>query len=152
MKRLVWSELNPKQVGKYAEYVTQMEFTQHGFDVYSAEIDDKGIDFILRRENNGSIQYYDVQVKSIRESGYIFFPKSKFKPINNLLAAIVIFMDNESAKLYLIPSLAWKSPDALLVSHDYEGKQSDPEWGINISKKNMPLIERFAFHDIVKKI
>ena len=35
--------------------------------------------------------YYDVQVKSVRESGYIFFPKDKFNLRKNLLAAIVIF-------------------------------------------------------------
>jgi len=35
-------------VGRYAEYYVKMEFTLHGFDVYSAaEVDDKGIDFVI---------------------------------------------------------------------------------------------------------
>jgi hypothetical protein len=53
---------------------------------------------------------------------------------------------------YLVELLAWKTTDALLVSHDYEGKKSDPEWGLNISNKNMPLLERFTFHETVKNL
>ena len=48
-----WSRLSPLQVGRYAEYFVKMEFTLHGFAVYSAEVDDKGIDVvsvILRKE------------------------------------------------------------------------------------------------------
>jgi hypothetical protein len=54
--------------------------------------------------------------------------------------------------IYLISSLAWKKTDALLVSHDYWEKKSDPEWGLNISKKNMPLLERFFFHETIKNL
>jgi hypothetical protein len=43
-----WSELTKLQVGRYAEYFVKMVFTLHGFDVYSAEVDDKGIDFVVR--------------------------------------------------------------------------------------------------------
>ncbi len=39
-----WGKLNHLQLGRYAEYFVKMEFTRHGFDVYSAEVDDKGID------------------------------------------------------------------------------------------------------------
>ena len=44
-----WSELSRLQLGRYAEYFVKMEFTLHGFDVYSAEVDDKGIDFVIRK-------------------------------------------------------------------------------------------------------
>jgi hypothetical protein len=153
MKKYSWSELNRLQVGKYAEYFVKMEFTQHGFDVYSSEVDDRGIDFVVRKERkNDMTNYYDVQVKSVRESGYVFFPKDKFNLRGNLLAAVVIFPDGEMPQLYLIPSLAWKTTDALLISHDYEGKKSKPEWGLNISKKNIPLLERFAFHEALQRL
>ncbi len=153
MKKYSWGELNHLQVGKYAEYFVKMEFTQHGFDVYSSEVDDRGIDFVVRKERpNKMSDYYDIQVKSVRETGYVFFPKEKFNLRDNLLAAAVIFPESEAPQLYLIPSMAWKRPDALLVDHEYVGKKSDPEWGLNISKKNMPLLERFAFHETVKKL
>ncbi|HYU20457.1 MAG TPA: hypothetical protein VEQ11_17340 [Chloroflexota bacterium] len=67
-----WARLNRLQLGRYAEYFVKMEFTLFGFDVYSAEVDDRGIDFVIRR---GHDQYYDVQVKSIRERGYVFLRK-----------------------------------------------------------------------------
>jgi len=77
-----------------------MEFTLHGFDVYSAEVDDKGIDFVIRKHE---AQYYDVQVKSSRELSYIFFPKEKFAPSKNLLAAIVLFTEDEPARIVSCP-------------------------------------------------
>ena len=64
-----WKKLNSLQLGKYAEYYVKMEFTLYGFDVYTAEVDDKGIDFVIRRNE----KYYDLQVKSVRENNYIFF-------------------------------------------------------------------------------
>jgi len=153
MKKCAWSELNGLQIGKYAEYFVKMEFTQYGFDVYSSEVDDRGIDFVVRKEQpNNMANYFDVQVKSVRESGYIFFPKDKFNLRKNLIAAIVVFPEGEAPKLYLIPSLAWQKPNALLVGHDYIGKKSDPEWGVNISKKNLPLLDNFAFPNIMEKL
>lgn len=43
-RRHAWSKLNKQQVGAYAEYFFKMEFTMAGFQVYSTEVDDRGID------------------------------------------------------------------------------------------------------------
>ncbi|RKZ26168.1 DUF4365 domain-containing protein, partial [bacterium] len=43
-------------------------------------------------------------------------------------------------------------PNSLLVNHDYIEKKSEPEWGLNISKKNLPLLEEFCFDKIVEKL
>lgn len=148
--RYNWGRLNHLQLGKYAEYFVKMEFTLFGFAVYDSEVDDRGIDFVVRKDENN---YYDVQVKSIRGSTeYIFLQKDKFSPRKNLFAAIVLFFDGKPPQLYLIPSESWLTPDALLVSHDYEGKKSKPEWGLNLSKRNLPLLSHFAFDDVVQKI
>ena len=48
MERYDWSQLNTLQVGKYAEYFVKMEFTLFGFDVYTSEVDDHGVDFVVR--------------------------------------------------------------------------------------------------------
>ncbi len=61
----LWSMLTNLQIGRYTEYYVKMEFTLHGYDVYPDEVDDKGIDFVIRGEPH---KYYDVQVKSV----YIF--------------------------------------------------------------------------------
>ena len=143
----LWSQLSKQQLGRYAEYFVKMEFTLHGFDVYSAEVDDKGIDFVIRKDEG---QYYDVQVKSARDLTYIFFPKEKFIPRKNLLAAIVLFTDGESPSLYLVPSTVWHKPNALFASRDYEGRKSPPEWGLNLSQRNLSLLTPFAFEEAVK--
>lgn len=127
MDKHKWSRLSHLQIGRYAEYFVKMEFTLFGFDVYSAEVDDRGIDFVIRQGVN---HYYDIQVKSCRNTtNYIFFPKATFDLRENLLAAVVLFFDDKEPQCYLIPSQVWNAPNALFVSHDYLGKQSKPEWG-----------------------
>lgn len=147
MRKHDWTHLNHLQIGKYAEYFTKMEFTLCGFDVYSAEVDDHGIDFVVRSSRG---TYYDVQVKSIRNLNYVFFPKAKFMPSDNLLAVLVIFILNQEPALFLIPSRAWKTPNQLLVSRNYEGKKSEPEWGINLSRRNLPLLEPYRFENVIE--
>jgi hypothetical protein len=146
MQKQHWSSLSTLQLGRYAEYFVKMQFTLHGFDVYSAEVDDKGIDFVIRRHET---RYYDVQVKSASRCNYIFFPKDTFEPSQNLFAAIVLFTDDEPPDLYLVRSMVWREkPNALFVEHDYVGKKSKPEWGLNLSKRNLPLLAPHAFEAI----
>jgi hypothetical protein len=144
-----WSALNRLQVGRYAEYFVKMQFTLLGFDVYTAEVDDRGIDFVLRSAQGS---YWDIQVKSIRDKGYVFVHKDKFKVHGNLLLALVIFTDGEEPKLFLIPSVSWLKPDGVLVSRDYEGLKSPPEYGINLSKKGIGALEKFDFNNISESL
>lgn len=149
MNKYDWDRLNHLQLGRYAEYYAKMEFTLFGFDVYSVEVDDHGIDFVIRKGEN---TYYDVQVKSARGLNYIFFHKDKFKLRKTLLAVIVLFVQGEFPKLYLIPSTDWLEPNTLFVSRDYEGKKSKPEWGLNLSQRNLPLLSQFGFDKMVSKL
>jgi hypothetical protein len=149
MDRYDWNRLSHLQLGRYAEYFAKMEFTLYGFDVYTAEVDDRGIDFVIRK---GSDRYYDVQVKSSRNLNYVFFPKDKFSLRDNLLAAVMLFIDGKAPQLYLIPSTAWREPNALLVSRNYEGSKSKPEWGLNLSKRNLPLLAEFSFDMAVRNL
>jgi hypothetical protein len=84
--RFDWARLNPLQVGRYAEYFMKMEVTLCAFEVYTTEVDDRGIDFVMRRDG----QFYEVQVKSARRLNYVYFDKSKFELRDTLLAAIVL--------------------------------------------------------------
>jgi hypothetical protein len=55
--------------------------------------------------------------------------------------------------LFLIPSMEWRSPTALFRDRDYgEGLKSAPEWGMNISKKNMSLLEPYSFEKTAESI
>jgi len=151
MDKFDWGCLNHLQLGRYAEYFVKMEFTRLGFDVYTTEVDDRGIDFVIRK---GGPRYYDVQVKSLRWPGtqYVFFSKEKFELRENLFAAVVLFSNGELPQLYLIPATAWRKTDAIIVDRKYEGKKSKPEWGLNLSQRNLPLMEKFAFGKVVQRL
>jgi hypothetical protein len=42
-----------------------MEATRLGYDMYTAEVDDKGIDFVMRK---GDAPFVEVQVKAVGSS------------------------------------------------------------------------------------
>ena len=149
MERYDWERLSPLQVGKYAEYFAKMEFTLWGFDVFSAEVDEHGIDFVVRKHPG---PHYEVQVKSARGHSYIFLRKDKFRPNDRLLAVIVLFQQLQPPSLYVIPSNEWLAPNSLLATRDYEGKKSLPEWGINLSLANMPLLENYSFDQFIASL
>jgi hypothetical protein len=66
MSKYQWSRLNKQQVGAYTEYYVKMELTLHGFQVYTTEVDDRGIDFVAQYSEGPFIK---VQVKSLRSMG-----------------------------------------------------------------------------------
>ena len=148
MENVKWSLLNSLQLGRYSEYFAKMEFTLNGFDVFTSEVDNKGVDFIVKLNN----QYFEVQVKSARDNNYIFFPKDKFELKQNLLATIILFQDFHNPEIFLIPSLEWQSPNTLLVSRDYEGKKSKPEWGFSRTIKNRDLLLNYQFNRVIEQI
>jgi len=148
MGRYSWQGLNNQQIGRYAEYFVKMEFTMHGFEVYSSEVDDRGIDFVVRSQSG---HFYEIQVKSTRNA-YVFSSKDKMALTPQRLLALVLFDEAKEPSLFLIPSMDWNTPDTLLKDHRYEGKKSKPEWGVNISGRTRPLLERYKFSDTVAKL
>lgn len=144
-----WSKLNRIQIGRYAEYYAKMEFTLYDFDVYTTEVDDKGIDFVVRRDSQ---VYFDIQVKSVRGYNYIYMRKEVFQLSQNLLLAVFIFEDGSEPTPFLIPSTVWKNPDNVFVSRDYENGKSKPEWGINLSKKNLNRLDEYSFEKVIQNL
>ncbi|MFJ7887273.1 DUF4365 domain-containing protein [Lysinibacillus xylanilyticus] len=145
-----WTKLNSLQVGKYAEYFAKMEFASYGLEVYTAEVDDRGIDFIIKDKNG---RFCEIQVKSLRSTGYVFMQKSKFDITNkNLYLALLIFNVGEMPDVFIIPAQAWEFPNEVFVDRNYDkpGQTSKPEWGINISKKNYSILEIFKFEKTIK--
>ncbi len=144
MPNTTWSKLNHLQLGRYAEYYAKMEFASYGFEVYTSEVDDHGVDFIAKLP--GENKFYEVQVKSVRDYGYIYMAKSKMPVLSeNRLVCYLHFVDGKLPDVFVIPATAWKTPNAVLVDRKYDkpGQKSEPEWGINISKKNYDLISEY---------
>lgn len=148
--KYAWGKLNKLQIGKYAEYYVKMEFTLYRLDVYTTEIDDKGIDFVVK---NASNKYFSIQVKSMRQgkNNYVFVPKHiwEHKLQDNLFIALVSFTEHELPEIYLIPVSVWNKPNKVFVSRDYEGKKSKAEWGISITKANWELLQDYACERVI---
>jgi len=150
-ENISYEHLNHLQVGKIGEYWAKIFLTLKGYDVYTTDVDNKGIDFIVRTDNENHL---DIQVKTIRQnSGYVYITKDTWKNElrQNLFLILVQLNDFQIPRVYYIPSTVWNNPTDLFTDKNYdkEGQKSKPEWGINISKKNMTQLEKY---EISKKI
>lgn len=142
MPRTKWSELSALQLGQYGEYYAKMEFTSYGFDVYTSEVDDHGIDFVAKSKAGS---YYEVQVKSIRNDNYTYIKKSKIILDDNHLVCLIRFNDDELPDCYVFPATVFEKPDgSLFLSRDYAGLKSQPEYGIGVKKKeNLEAMQKY---------
>ena len=151
MSRHIWSKLNKQQVGAYFEYFMKMEFTMYGFEVYTAEVDDRGVDFVARKDKGA---FLEVQAKSLRDFGYVFMRKSHFVPKEGLYLALGLLVDGQEPLSFLIPSAVWVTPDATFVDRgsDLPCQKSQPEWGINVSRKNLAALEPYSLQPSLERL
>ena len=153
MPNLKWSDLTHMQLGRYAEYYAKMEFASYGYEVYTSEVDDHGVDFVVKVP--GTAHFYEVQVKSVRDYGYVYITKSKMPLLtDNRLVCYINFTDEHLPDLFVIPATAWANPNAVLVERNYDkpGQDSKPEWGISFSKKNYDILSPYKADKILKEI
>ncbi|MFJ8531676.1 hypothetical protein [Bacillus sp. NPDC094106] len=66
----------------------------------------------------------------------------------------MLLNEGKEHDFYLIPSTVWENPNGIFFSRDYEkeGQTSKPEWGINLSKKNLPELEQYRFEAILSNM
>ena len=140
-------EIGKLQIGKWGEYLFAMQFMRMNLDVYAPLVDDRGIDFVLRKAE--PLSYWEVQVKSVRLTqrrpySYVFFRKKHFVPRESLLVSLAVFEESKNPKLYLIPSMRWTEPDGLFKDYDYGGaRKSAPEFGLNVSLTTLHELDRY---------
>jgi len=147
-----WSKLNTMQLGRYGEYFAKMEFSSFGLDVFTSEVDDHGVDFVVKTPKG---DFLEIQVKSLRwgQSNYVFMHKDKWDIDDpNLYLALLIFRDSQMPEAYLIPATTWQVPSGLFTDKDYVGLKSKPEYGLNLSLKNMPLLQPYQIESVVAGI
>ena len=143
MPRLKWSELTTMQFGRYAEYYAKMEFASYGFEVYSSEVDDHGVDFIVKSPKNNI--FYEVQVKATRKFNPIFISESKMPELKDeRLVCYLHFTDGQLPKFFIIKSTEWHNGETTLVHYKYDkGQKSEPEYVINLSEKHLKWLEKY---------
>ena len=150
MYNLNWSrkELTPQKLGTFCEYYAKMTLASYGLSLYTAVVDDHGIDFVVEMGN----AFLKIQVKSVRcGTGYVFMRKEHFDADDPLLYLLLVMLyDGEHPKLYLIPASAWKQQgDRMFVCREYEGKKSQPEYGINLSAKNLDRLKPYTLETVL---
>ena len=91
MPNTIWSRLSHLQLGRYAEYYAKMEFASYGYDVYTSEVDDHGVDFVAR--NPVDDRYYEIQVKAVRNLDYVYIRKDKMVLSPQRLGCLLLFED-----------------------------------------------------------
>lgn len=89
MNKYDWNKLNRIQKGTFGEYFAKMEFTLFGAEVYTSEVDDRGIDFIVRFPNSS---FYEVQVKTVSNLNLQWVNKDKFK-IDKMFLVVLIRLE-----------------------------------------------------------
>lgn len=140
MLNMNWNDATSQQRGQTAEYYAKMLFTSYGWEVYTSEVDDHGVDFVAKKP--GTKTYYEIQVKSLYKSTYAFIPEEKFELSDTRYMCLIKLKDNCEPDVYLIPGTAWEDPQEPLIYRPYDkpGQKSKPEYGVNASEKNMPLL------------
>lgn len=151
MYNLHWSgnNLTALAVGAFCEHYAKMALLSYGVNIYTPEIDDRGIDFVAE----GRKGFLKFQVKGVRGPSQVFMEKDKFDIQDDTMYLILILlMDGKRPDMYLIPACAWRRESRAFVSHNYEGKQSKPDHGVNISKKNMPELAQYKLERMLPSL
>lgn len=135
-----WSKLNRLQLGELGEYYAKMMFTSFGYYVFTSEVDDHGIDFVVKSPKDN--KYYEVQVKSVRNNSYVFLRKEKTKISDETLVCYLRFTDGELPNVYVFPTTVWNAPNSLFVNREYE-------YGISYSKKSENILNEYLTEKVL---
>lgn len=137
-----WNALNREQLGRFGECFAKMVFTSYGWYVYTTEVDDHGIDFVVKTPDDK--EYFDVQVKSVTAGkDTLNIKKDKMIVDSRHLICYLRFSEGELPDVYVFRTCAWENPRyrQILGMNDYSSPKtsSAPEYNVKFSKKNEEL-------------
>lgn len=152
MYNLDWSrkELTRQKLGTFGEYYAKMTLASYGMSIYTSEVDDHGIDFVAETKQG----FLKFQVKTLRKgTTYVFMLEEHFDITDDsLYLFLTLLTDGEHPVSYLIPASVWQNTDTVFVHRKYEGKKSKPEYGINLSAKNIPSLDKYKLEKMIETI
>lgn len=121
------------------------EIIKEKFKGYGAKVIEKDRTFLVASKEGRDIE---VLVKSIRRpTEYVLILKKYMDASQeNLYIALVIFSGENTPELFLIPATAFLEPNDLLRDRP---KYKEPEFGMNVSNKNMPLLNIYKFTNFI---
>ena len=151
LERHQWSKLNHLQIGRYAEYLATMRFIEAGLEVYTTQVDDRGIDHLVRYAPGRCLE---IQVKAVRNRNLTFVLKkhlgSSPEEIEQRLhcgycMAFFLFEDGSEPDFFLIPGYAWLTSNDLLKDNPEGNKTCGPNFQLNPTKKAQPILDQYRF-------
>ncbi|MCG8607471.1 DUF4365 domain-containing protein [bacterium] len=148
MLRTSYKHLNTIQKGTFGEAYAKMAFTLEGFEVYSSEYDDRGIDFIVR---NRSGRFFSVQVKATDDTSNPFVYESKFRDRDDYIFCAARIIDGEQPSLYIAQGSEWKTGIECLY-YNSEGGKSGPYYEMRFASKYREQLVQFEFRTYIERI
>ena len=119
----------------------------YGYLVFSAEIDDRCVDFVVR---NDAGRHFDVQVKTVTDKNYTFVCESKCS--EDLWICLVVLTESDHPTLYLFSGRDWNSDTSGLLQHHHYPKSKEAEYGIHAAKTRARAMKPFAFDQSVERL
>ena len=145
---LQWSrkELTPQILGTFCEYYAKMTLASYGASVYTSEVDDHGIDFVVETPSGS---FKKIQVKSVRieSTKYVYMEAKYFHTDDpNLYLYLLLLKDGNHPESFIIPAAEWelRKTESLFV---YHGNYQSPEYGLNLSEKNREALRTYAIKE-----
>ena len=106
----------------------------------------RGGTFEVRTPSGRTLGMY---VSTQHVGGYAFWPKRRFTPASDLIAAIALVNAGPEPDLYVIPSTEWLNARSPFTDRDNVGKRSEPEYGVSLSRSSLPALEPFRWSDAI---
>jgi hypothetical protein len=141
--------------GLFAEYYAAMQLMLHGFEVYKTLVDDRGIDYIVRKPEEEKMGvFYEIQVKSVTPSKTgttnIKIDRDKFDITNKQLYLLAMqWVDGEDPEMYIIPATRWAKPDTIF--YDSGEEKDEPQYGLRLYK-NRDSLQEYKLENYIDKI
>lgn len=143
-----YKHLNTVQKGSFAEAYAKMAFTLEGFEVYTTEYDDRGIDFVIR---NSTGRFYSVQVKATGHSANPFISESKFIDSEDFLVCAVRLVEGSEPSIYLARGCDWSEASDCL-HYNASGGSAGPYYEVRFSDKHKQSLERHSFPVYIERL
>ncbi|MCM0648435.1 hypothetical protein NBE98_08615 [Clostridium swellfunianum] len=141
--------MSTTELGKYSKVFLRDKLKTLGLDLMDNNLDDANICAKVKDK------YYKFKVKSIRKpsTGYIKIKKKDIDTTDeSLFIATILFYNNGISKIFLIPAVDLTKDNDLFRSRDYPKGKSTPEWGLNVTEKNMDTLNQYEISEMLKKL
>lgn len=149
-----WSALGRLQRGRFGEHFAKMEFAMHGFEIYTADVDDRGIDFVARRDGG---EFLEIQVKTVSDYNLQFVNESKFKRTDRFVVCLVRLQEGTAPQVYAFRGTDWPNQEGridngLLGYNRYEGKSSNAAYEIHLAKSRDELLQDYSLTALIDRM